>query len=204
MISFRNFVNKNKRGLTFIILSVISVMLLMYSSKAEKVTFSKVAFSVISPFQNLFYSVGNLFQNTFNSISQLKKIQNELDRNKKELEQYNRMIIDFNVLNNENNSLKKLLELKQSVVYDSEAAQIIGRDPQRLFDVLIINKGSNDGIKENMPVISYAGGKKVLVGKIAEVSPLASKILTLNNSNFSAGCVILRNNVHCMIQGDNI
>jgi rod shape-determining protein MreC len=204
MAPFKNFISKNKRGLTFVLFFLISLILLFYSSKSEKVTLSKVTFSVISPFENFFYSIGNFFQNTLNSISQLKKIQDELDRNKKELEQYKKIIIDFNVINNENNSLKKLLELKQSVAYDSIAAEIIGRDPQKLFDVLIINKGSNDGIKENMPVISYASGKKVLVGKIAEVSPFASKILTLNNSNFAAGCVIIRNRVHCIIQGENL
>ena len=203
MIPFKTFIQKNKRGLTFLFFTVVSIFLLFYSSKTENIIISKSISTVISPFQYFFFSIGDFFQNTFNSISQLKKLQNELDRSKKELEQYNRMIIDFNELNNENKSLKSLLELKQSIIYDTVAAEIIGRDPQRLFDILIINKGSNAGIKENMPVVSYAGGKKVLVGKIAEVTPLASKIVTLNNSSFSAGCIIVRNRVHCMIQGDN-
>jgi rod shape-determining protein MreC len=203
MLPLKNIFNKNKRGFSFILLVLISLILLSYSSKSETLNIRKISYSVISPFQYFFYYVGSFFQNTFNSISQLKKSQDELDRTKKELEQYKKIIIDFNVLNNENNSLKKLLELKQSVVYDSISAEIIGRDPQKLFDILIINKGSSSGLKENMPVISYTSGKKVLVGKIVEVYPISSKILTLNNSNFSVGAVITRNNIHCIVQGDN-
>lgn len=120
---------------------------------------------------------------------------------KKELEQYKKVIVDFNELNNENNSLKKILDLKQEIYYDSVPAEIVGRDPQKLFDVLIINKGSAKGIKENMPVICYTQGKKVLVGKIAEVTPFASKVLTVTNPNFTVGAVTSKDKIHCIVKG---
>ncbi|OHD07717.1 MAG: rod shape-determining protein MreC [Spirochaetes bacterium GWD1_27_9] len=203
MFSFKNFLAKHKKLVVFISLSVISFFLMVITNKTASFTARKVVFSIIYPFQFTFSATGDFVKNTFNSISELKKLKEELNRSQKELEQFRKIIIDFNELNNENNNLKKLLELKQSVVYDSTAAEIIGRDPQRLCDVLIINRGSTSGIKENMPVISYSTGKKILVGKIVEVTPFASKVLSINNINFSCGALIVRNRVHCIVQGNN-
>jgi rod shape-determining protein MreC len=204
MSVIKNFFSKNKRGSIFIILIVISLVLMTVTNKSTTLTFRKVGFSIIYPFQFSFNAVGNFFKETITSISELQKIKKELDLTKQELEQYKKVIIDFNELNIQNNEIRKLLELKQSVNYDSVAAEIIGRDPQRMFDVFVVNKGSHDGVKENMPVISFSSGKKVLVGKIVEVTPFASKILTLNNVNFYAGALIVRNRVHCIVKGNDI
>ena len=203
MSAIKGFIYKNKKGIIFITLIVISFILMFTSSKRPVITFKKVGFSIIYPFQFTFNSLGNFFQNTFNSISQLKKIQEQLSNTRNELEQYKKIIIDFNELNNENITLKKILKLKKEMAYDSVTCEVIGMDPHRLFDVLIINKGSKHGIKENMPVISYAGGKKTLVGKIVETTRFASKVITLQNPKLSVGAVIVKNRVHRIIQGSN-
>jgi rod shape-determining protein MreC len=203
MSPIKVFFVKNKRGTTFILLILISIVLMIITNKNATITIRKVFFSIVYPFQYSFNSIGNFGKETVNSISELKKMKEELDSNRKELDQYKKVIIDFNEINNENNSLRKLLELKQNISYDTVAGEIIGRDPQKMFDLLIINKGSNNGLKENMPVISYSSGKKVLVGKLVEVTPFASKVLTLNNVNFHAGAVIVRNRVHCLVKGND-
>ena len=203
MSAIRGFIYKHKKTIIFILLIVISISLMFVYNQGPVITLKKIGFSVIYPFQYLFNSVGDFFQNTFNSISQLKKLKEDLDNTRNELTQYKKIIIDFNELNNENIKLKKLLKLKEEIIYDAIACKVVGRDPKRLFDVLIINKGTNNGIKENMPVISYTGGNKTLVGKIVETTPFASKIITLQNPILSVGAVIVKNRVHTIIQGRN-
>jgi rod shape-determining protein MreC len=202
MSPIKSFLIKNKRISILILLVLISIVLMSFTNKNANLTIRKVFFSIVYPFQYSFNAIGNFSRDTVNSISELKKMKEELDSTRKELDQYKKVIIDFNELNNDNNSLRKLLELKQNITYDTVAGEIIGRDPQKMFDLLIINKGSYDGLKENMPVISYSSGKKVLVGKLVEVTPFASKVLTLNNVNFNAGAVIIRNRVHCLVKGN--
>lgn len=201
--NIKNVFKKNKKNILFVFFVLISIILMTSSSKNASNTARGILFSIVYPFQYSFYSVFDFIQNTFNSINELKEIKEDLDRTKKELEQYKKVIIDFNELNNENSNLKRMVELKQSIQYDSTVAEIIGRDPQQLFNILIINKGSSNGIKENMPVIAYTLGKRVLVGKIAEVTPFASKILTVTNSSFSSGAITSKDKIHCLVRGSN-
>ena len=205
MSAIKGFLYKNKKIIIFILLILISLILIFSSKKEAVVKAKKEGFKLFSPFYFLVNSTGNFFMNTFNSISQLKKSQEELKKLRNELEQYKKIIIDFNEIKNENIQLRRTLELKEETIYDSVACEVIGRDPKKLFDILILNKGKKDGIKENMPVISYASGKKVLIGKVVEVTYNLSKIITLHNPKFSVSAVILKDNnrIHTIIQGSN-
>ncbi len=204
MASIKNFIEKNKRGSTLIFLIIFSFLLLFISNKKITINFKKFLFTLTSPFEFLVTSTGNFFRDTVTSISELNKIKEELEKTKLELEQYKKMIIDFNEMNHQLKTLKQILDLKNNIEYEIVTCEIIGRDPKKLNDFLIINKGSNNGIKENMPVISYSEGKKVLVGKTVEVTPFYSKIMTLNNSKFNVSALIENERIHCIASGENI
>ena len=203
MSKFSGFLFKKRRGLLFILLIIVSVILMLTTNKNAVITGKKIAFSFAYPFQFTITSVGNFIQNTINSISQLNKLQQELNKTRTELEQYKKVIIDFNELNNEIISLRKLLELTETIDYELVACEVIGRNPKKMNEMLLINKGTTSGIKENMPVISYAGGKRALVGKIFEATPFASKVITLNNPKMSVGAIITRNRINCLVKGNN-
>jgi rod shape-determining protein MreC len=203
MSLIKGFIYKYKKSLIFILLIAISIFLLFSSSSSAVITFKKMGESVLYPFQFVFFSTSQFFQNTFNSISELKKSQEEIKNLRNELEQYKQIVINFNELNNEIINLKQILQLKQEISYNSTACEVVARDPKSLFDVLIINKGSNDGIKENMPVISYSSGKRTLVGKVVEVTPFSSKVLTLQNPILNVGSIISSSRSHVVIQGSN-
>jgi rod shape-determining protein MreC len=165
------------------------------------VSAGKIGFSLIYPFQYIFNSTGKGVNGVVNAVAERNKLEQQLNLAMIELEQYRKMLIDFNVIIKENLDLKKTLELRDSFNYKSLTAQIIGRDPANMFDYLVIDKGSKHGIKENMAVISYKNGRKALVGKIFAVTPFASKVMTLKNPDLQVGVVIDYNGTHCVIQG---
>lgn len=203
MSAFKGFLYKNKRGIILVLLLLISFLGMVFSNNKVVITIDQVGLSIIFPFKYVFQSTGSFVQNTMNSVSELKKIQKDLSSARQELEQYKRIIIDFNELKNENMQLRKILELKDKVLQESVACKIVGRDPRNLYDVLIIDKGSRQGIEENMPVITYAGGKNALVGKVVEVTPFASKVITLHHNKFYIGAVLTDSNIHCIVKGSN-
>ncbi len=203
MSRFKGFIAKRQRGLLYIFIVIICFVLMFFTNKSGVVVGKKVLFSFAYPFQVTINSVGKFFGNTINSISSLRKLQAEFNRTQAELDQYKKVIIDFNELNNEITSLRNLLDLQESIDYELVACEVVGRDPARMNETLIINKGTAKGIKENMPVISYYGGKKALIGKISEATPFASKVMTLNNSQMSIGAMIVKNRVNCLVKGNN-
>ncbi len=202
MSVIKGFIFKYKKILTFLLLSITSLILIFSSNNKITINLKSAGFSIIYPFQFIFHSTGNFFQNTFNSISELKESQEEIKRLRIELEEIKKAALDFKELKRENSELTKLLELKKNINYKSIACEVIGRDPKKLYDILILNKGSNAGIKINLPVISYEFGKRILVGKILEVTSFSSKVITLHNPNLSINAVIDKNNIYSVIQGD--
>ncbi len=53
-----------------------------------------------------------------------------------------------------------------------QAAAVIGQDPSPFLHYIIINRGSDDGIRRGMPVVSQQG----LVGRVAQVTATAARV----------------------------
>lgn len=203
MSVIKGFIYKHRRGITLIVLILVSFLLMIFSNNKVLKSSRNILSTIVYPFQYSFNSIGGFVQNTFNSIGQLKRIKKDRDALRIEIEKYKRAVVDFAELNRENKELKQLLHLKNTISYKSVSCEVISGDPERLYNMIILNKGSNNGIKINMPVITYSNGKKVLVGKIVEVNPFYSKVMTLHNSDLLVGGIISSNSVHGLIHGDN-
>jgi len=53
-----------------------------------------------------------------------------------------------------------------------QAAAVIGRDPSPFLHYIVINRGSDDGIRRGMPVVGQEG----LVGRVAQVAANAARV----------------------------
>ncbi len=95
--------------------------------------------------------------NYFQSIRNLRSAQSENDALKQRVQELEVEIQQKEDLASENERLKSLLELKEKSKYKVLTARIIGRDPSVWFDSSIINRGSLDGVKLNMPVVTDGG-----------------------------------------------
>lgn len=78
------------------------------------------------------------------------------------------------------NELKKLLSLSEiNSDYKIINATVINRNMQYFYDEVIINKGKNDGIKEDMAVINSFG----LIGKTIDVNKNNSVVKLITNAD---------------------
>ena len=193
----------NSTLFSFLILVVISIVMLIYSFNVINLS-ARSFFSIfIYPFQVVFNEIGSAFKGGIESFGSTHNLKQELEITKGQLEQYRKVLQDFNELYNENSNLKKMLDLKQNLSYESVTASIVARNPQNVYDIIVLNKGGSSGIKNNMPVISYSNGKRVLVGKIIEIAPFHSKVLTVNNPKFSINGVTMKDRLTCIVNGSN-
>ncbi|GAB4529325.1 MAG: hypothetical protein Fur0018_15840 [Anaerolineales bacterium] len=61
--------------------------------------------------------------------------------------------------------------------YTYKAAEVIGRDPSPFLHYVIINRGSADGLRRGMPVVTQQG----LVGRIAAVTASAARVQLISD-----------------------
>jgi rod shape-determining protein MreC len=130
--------------------------------------------------------VSSAVGNYFSSISNLRTAQSENDILKQKIQELEVEIQTDKSLALENERLKGLLQLKEEMPFKFLPAQIIGRDTSAWFDGSIINRGSLDGVKLNMPVVTNGG----LVGRITMVSPLTAQVALITKDKAGLGAVV--------------
>lgn len=86
------------------------------------------------------------------------------------------------VLREENDRLAGLLQLKSGRWPHAVAARVIGRDPQRWFQEIVIDKGSADGLEMESAVVAVADGREGLVGRVVELMDHTAKVLLVHDS----------------------
>jgi len=131
-------------------------------------------------------SVSSGVSNYFSSISNLHSAQSENDLLKQRVQELELEIRGKEDLTAENDRLRGFLNLKENSKYKVLTARVIGRDPSIWFDSSIINRGSLDGVKLNMPVVSDGG----LIGRVTAVSPLTAQIDLITRDKSGVGGVI--------------
>lgn len=171
-----------------IILCVANFVLMAFDARADsgqriiRVWTQTVADFVQSPVTTVTSSISGYF----GSIANLRTAQNENDALKQRVQELEVELKAKEDLVAENQRLKGLLDLKDSGQYKVVNARIIGRDPSVWFDSSIVNRGSLDGVKLNMPVVTNGG----LLGRVTAVGPLTSQVDLITRDKSGVGAVV--------------
>ena len=86
-----------------------------------------------------------------------------------------RQVVELNAAAKESATLRQALAFERSYGHSMVAAQVIGRGPDALSRTTEIDRGSADGLRTGMVVVTGAG----LLGRLGEVGPHASIVQTL-------------------------
>ncbi len=112
----------------------------------------------------------------------IKAISNNCENNCEDIEQVELLKAENNQLKKDIDNLKDLLKLETTLSeYKTINATVVDRNLGYWYDTLTIDKGQNDGVKENDAVISPKG----LIGYIESVNYESStvKLITSNLKN---------------------
>ncbi|MFZ0631255.1 MAG: rod shape-determining protein MreC [Acidobacteriaceae bacterium] len=94
--------------------------------------------------------------------------------------------------------LQALLGFREKYIYKTVAAQVIGSSGTEQSKVLLIDKGSRDGLKPDMPVITPDG----IVGKTRDVFGHTSQVLEISDPTSGAGVVLEKTRIRGVLRGD--
>jgi rod shape-determining protein MreC len=94
--------------------------------------------------------------------------------------------------------LQKLLGFQEKYIYKTTAAQVIGTAGTEQSRVLLIDKGSDDGIRPDMAVITPDG----IVGKTRDVFGHTSQVLEISDPTSGAGVMLEATRIQGVLRGD--
>lgn len=179
MVKEKSTVSLKSSLIVFLILVLVSGITLALSSGGFIINVKNVGFSVLSASQKGVNSVISGVGNGITAVKELAELKESYNQLVQQLEDYEYLQRNNAEIRKENERLRELLGISQSVTNKNIVAQIIGRDPDSLYSAITINKGSKQGIKKNMPVIAVQNGDIGLVGKVVSVGPFTSLIMPI-------------------------
>ena len=175
---------------------------LIFQNSQEKITlFFCVIISLTLISNNDSDLIKNAKINSLNSFSFLYQpfnwLDNQLFLNKK-LEVLSSENLRLNLENQllkvhetENIQYRKFLNFKKRENLDFVGADVISKGVTANMSSIIINRGSNDGLSKNLPVLSSRG----VIGKITAVSKSSSEVQLISDVNFRLSVKIVPDEV---------
>jgi len=127
----------------------------------------------------------------------LRGVQRENDALKQELQTLQVRLQQERAQAQRTDNLRQLLELRERANLDTTAAEVIAAAASPEFRTVTIDKGTGDGLRTDMAVVSPAG----VVGRIILPSGRASKVQLLIDRNAAAGALIERTRVQGVVEG---
>ena len=121
----------------------------------------------------------------------------ENERLRKELEDLKSKNFQSSFLEAQNNKLQNVLDLEKNSPYSVVNAKVILDKNSPFLNSVIINKGSNAGIKLGMPVLNEG----YLAGRIVEVNFVSARILLLNDLNSRIPVVVSPSGTQAILSG---
>jgi rod shape-determining protein MreC len=96
-----------------------------------------------------------------------------------------------------NTSLKQLLDLRSHLSGTAIAASIIANSGTSWFQSCQLNKGSADGVRKGMAVVTPLGA----VGQVISVTPRTAKVLLLTDPNSGIDVMVQRTRARGIVSG---
>lgn len=155
--------------------------------------------SAITPVEKILTGTGRFFRGAWGNYIDLHGARRE---NRELKEQLDRMKLDQAQLRAEveqTHRLEVLLDFRQRVISKTVAAQVIGSSGSERSRIIYIDRGSHDGIKRDMAVITPDG----IVGKIKDVFPRSSQVLLINDRESGAGVVLEKSRLQGVLRGND-
>ncbi|WML47384.1 rod shape-determining protein MreC [Neobacillus sp. PS3-34] len=184
----------NKRLIVLLVSIIILVALIGFSlrERSELTSQEKFVKDTTGFVQNLVSKPAHFVAGFFQNLEDLQNTYHENKELKTRVEDLVTLEKQVQILEKDNKELRVILDKKQTLRdFKPIQATVIGRNPDRWHEMIIIDKGKTNGIKQNMAVIGSNGS---LLGKVKHVNQFSSTIQLLSAMD-------PKNQISAIIQG---
>lgn len=192
--------SRKNNGTLFVILLVAGFSLIaVYLNEGENGKIhglQKGALSILADTQQIIYTAIDPVRNLWSTVSNLTKLTKENAELKREVSRLKKERLAKEQTREENARLRELLDFRKVIAYESIPANVIGVGMRHA--TIILDKGKQDDLSENMPVLLNSG----LVGKLLKVVDGASLTQLLTDPKSAVGAKIKENGTVGIVEGE--
>ncbi len=178
---------KNKLAVTIVVLSVAFLGIIIFSVKSNSSIISSGVGSVISPLQKIIYNANDKLKESFDFFINFSKVKQENEKLAAKNAELENKLIEYNRMKDENQTLREMFEYSEANQnYNYLGCNIVGYSGGNISNGYVIDKGTNDGVKKDMIVITPQG----LVGKVTKAENSYSIVQTILNENIAVASMV--------------
>ena len=176
----------NRTRLLWVSLLVTSLFLITLDLRGVNIVTSirSGTQSILAPVQRAGSNFLSPISNLFDDVTNLGRTNSKIDALKKENEELkSQLVLNQNIVG-ELEQLKGVLDLAGKARFKVVSARVISKGGTGTFgETLVLDSGSDAGIKRDMTVIAAAG----LVGVVKSTTPSSSVVLLMSDPSFRIG-----------------
>jgi rod shape-determining protein MreC len=172
------FLNKRRSILPKILIGIVILFVFIGILNLFQKELKNLFYFISSPSQKVFWKIGNNISNFFELFLKLKSLKKENEELINENQKLLAEISSLQEVKRENQALKEIISNNQLKELKLVLTDVISLDNYQ--DFILIDKGEDNGISENMPVIN---SQKVLFGKVFKVYKNFSKVMLISNKD---------------------
>ncbi len=197
-----DFLQRHKRIFIIVAVIICIISIIATINYRYRPTFLDNALGyVITPVQKGATNVSRWVSSKLSFFGNISEIEAENERMKLEIDYLKTENKRLKLVESERKKLAELFKIKEKYAeYPTVGAETIASDTSNWFNTFLIDKGTNDGLSENMVVLSSGG----LVGRIIKAGSTYSEVISLINieetSSVSVKC--LRTEELGIVKGD--
>jgi len=192
---------RHRRAVILTVALVLSFLLmtLQVRHEAAVVTFTRqvVLFSV-SPFIKVTAALVQGTRNLWRDYVDLRHLREENKHLQGEVAVLQRRIDQLEEQSLETQRLQRLLAMRESPQAGFLTARVVGKDATNWFKTILLDRGSQEGVRRNQPVLAPDG----LVGRVVEVTPMSAKVQLLTDPVSAVGGLVQRTRVTGIVSGN--
>ncbi len=151
----------------------------------------------LTPVEKGFVHTREWVHNTWQNYFYLRGVRKENEELRQQIEQMRLQQIRMQEDASQARRLQALLGFKEQYIQQTLPAQVISTTGSEFSRGIYIDKGAQDGLKNDMAVITVEG----VVGKIYRVYPNSSLVLLINDPSSGAGVILEKSRLQGILRG---
>ncbi len=179
MVQSRDSRTTRRRAIVYALLIASCLLLLGASNTAPLMEVRQGLSFAVSPLQSALTGATRSVASIFSTISQIEQLRRDNQALATRVQQLAAETRRLESVGVQNDQLTRLLGVRASLDYDTLAAEVIGRQISPTERIVVLDRGTEDGVAVGDPVL---GGEGALIGSVMEAAANRSVVLLLNDT----------------------